>query len=1098
VSLTFKSDEPIEGASDDGTLTLGRRVFRSGEGQYRLNDKLVRLKDIKDILMDTGLGVRAYSVIEQGRIGMILSGKPQDRRKLIEEAAGVTRYKQRKRIAELKLEDATGNLMRLDDIVSEVERALRSLKRQANAAMRYTERESEYRTLLEQALLGRWSMLHGQLGSLQQNLDAALEQDAERASQLTTATTSLAAARERLEELGRSLAQKHQAQAELAARIQGRQEFAKATRERRAELAERLQSGASVSGQREVELRTVAEAVLTLTTHGENLTSQRLSAHEAVQEDQQRLEAAAQKLKSAEAELESKRSQLLSSVNRINSYQTQLHQQQIESEKGSYRQDHLKGELSTRLAALDQANADVAEAEKQVQRLETETADLTRQRDQNQAALDRVLADEAESIHRRQEAQAAVASLTNRRSVLQELARAETERRRRIQEVLTARGFEHLSFLDDEIDVPAGWETSLDLFLGQIRDALLVPADDDGEALAAALVESDASATLLRESLPSDRWVGERPWDAAIVSSLGEALGLPRSYADSLPPAYLVIEGEDAQRLASIYPGVAFISQDGLLAQSGVLHLHGERSAPGTLARNREMLEIAQELPRLAGIVDTATTTIERLVEDRSERAEQISALDKKINGTKQELAVASARRQDVLQLQHRLRLDSQTLESEQTEILRELERLGARRSSISNELETAQAAHAELEEEFDRAQQQVEAARQEREALKAEGAGREGHLALLEERVVSHGAESKRLQRQRDEILQSLAGWQEEQARLEQRDLELASAIEQAEQELAEASAGRESVREETLEHQRLLDEQRLEVRRLESELDSLRDQRDRERTQIEEMRVRQATHRQEAEHLKTSFGAAFDRELPQHPEPAPDNLEEIEQEAKQLKAEIDRLGPVNVLAAHEYAEQEERFSFLSEQRQDVVASIRSLRSTIKEINETSLDRFIATFEEVNERFGVTFTHLFQGGEALMNLMDEDDPLESGIEIIARPPGKRPQNINLLSGGEKALTAIALLFALFKTKPSPFCILDEVDAPLDDANVLRFVRTLQEMSSDTQFLIITHNKLTMEAASRLYGVTMEEKGVSKLVGVDVEKLHPSNELQAS
>ncbi len=230
-------------------------------------------------------------------------------------------------------------------------------------------------------------------------------------------------------------------------------------------------------------------------------------------------------------------------------------------------------------------------------------------------------------------------------------------------------------------------------------------------------------------------------------------------------------------------------------------------------------------------------------------------------------------------------------------------------------------------------------------------------------------------------------------------------------------------------------------------------------------------------------------DSELPKL---SPAKLAELEGELARVKESLERLGPVNVLAADEFDEQNQRYDFLSQQRRDINDSVISLRNTIAEIDQTSSERFKATFDAVNLVFGQTFAKLFRGGEAEMRLFDEDDILETGIEIVARPPGKRPQNIMLLSGGEKALTAIALLFALFQSKPSPLCILDEVDAPLDDVNVSRFVEVLQEMSADTQFLVVTHNKLSMEAASTLYGVTMEEKGVSKLVRAALDELHPA------
>ena len=271
-----------------------------------------------------------------------------------------------------------------------------------------------------------------------------------------------------------------------------------------------------------------------------------------------------------------------------------------------------------------------------------------------------------------------------------------------------------------------------------------------------------------------------------------------------------------------------------------------------------------------------------------------------------------------------------------------------------------------------------------------------------------------------------------------------------------------------------------------------ALRARHDVARSAVGELRVGLAGSEHDATHLASTYAEEFGEPLPETIEaPAIVDLPAREEELARLKAQIEALGPVNVLAAQEHAEQEERHTFLVAQRADVHRSVESLRNTIREINQTSSERFKTAFAEVNANFAKTFADLFRGGEAEMRLLDEEDLLESGIEIVARPPGKRLQNLMLLSGGEKALTAIALLFALFRTKPSPFCILDEVDAPLDDVNTLRFVGMLRELSRETQCIVITHNKLTMEVAATLYGVTMEERGVSKLVTVALEDVQP-------
>ncbi|HRC88240.1 MAG TPA: AAA family ATPase, partial [Thermoanaerobaculia bacterium] len=264
--------------------------------------------------------------------------------------------------------------------------------------------------------------------------------------------------------------------------------------------------------------------------------------------------------------------------------------------------------------------------------------------------------------------------------------------------------------------------------------------------------------------------------------------------------------------------------------------------------------------------------------------------------------------------------------------------------------------------------------------------------------------------------------------------------------------------------------------------------------------LRIREAGQEREADNLASQFREKLGAEPPEpsallHP---PTDLAELEAALMRTREALERLGPVNALAAEEYAENEERYGFLTTQRADVENSIASLKSTIRDINQASSERFQEVFAEVNRNFGEIFERLFRGGEAEMRLLDEEDMLESGIEILARPPGKRLQNIMLMSGGEKALTAIALLFALFRTKPSPFCILDEVDAPLDDANAVRFVELLKEMAGETQFIVITHNKISMRIANQLYGVTMEERGVSKVVGVAMDNVQPEGALAAT
>jgi chromosome segregation protein len=426
--------------------------------------------------------------------------------------------------------------------------------------------------------------------------------------------------------------------------------------------------------------------------------------------------------------------------------------------------------------------------------------------------------------------------------------------------------------------------------------------------------------------------------------------------------------------------------------------------------------------------------------------------------------------------------------------VARELGQLLERSGITAEELTRWEHRHAELERAFDGAQREVDGSRAERESLRTSGASRRGRLELLDERLEAHASELARVEQELEETRRQQSEWEAEAERLERRRGEIREAMAAAERDLQEALELREGAQEEVLAEQEKLEAHRAKLRQAGEEVELLRLEREAAKERIGELRVEEAALAQDLEHLGADYREEFSAAPPElaGEDPGDEAIASLEGEVGQLREALERLGPVNPLAAQEYDEQEERFAFLSTQRADVSRSVESLKTTIREINQTSSERFLAAFGEVNESFKRTFTRLFRGGEAEMRLMDEEDLLECGIEIVARPPGKRLQNIMLMSGGEKALTAIALLFALFETKPSPFCILDEVDAPLDDINTLRYIELLKAMSHETQFIVITHNKLTMEAVSTLYGVTMQEKGVSSLVAVELDELQPA------
>ncbi len=1153
VSLTFLADPSFADAID-GKIAIGRRVFRSGESQYRLNGKVVRLKQIKDLLMDTGLGIRAYSVIEQGKIGMILSGKPQERRKLLEEAAGITRYKARKRLAELKLEESTANLLRLDDIVSEVERALRSLKRQANAARRFQEKEGEYHGLLKQVLLGRWSLLSEQLGGLDRQLDELTARDADASARLHRGEASLASGREELDKLAAVLAERHQQQADLAAAIEGRQEFLKGSRQRSTEFDERLLKGRREAEERRRQSRDFQSSLGTLDDRTRQLIDERDEAARLVAEDDARIAAAQQAVEAAAARLESLRRELMESLARSNSLRSELQRCQVEIEKRGFRQRYLDEERQRLDGRLADSRATLSGIEEQVARDGAELEAKSERRQQVADALESLLRREAEHSDEQRNLESELAALEQRHRILAQLSEEHADRRRALAERLAEVGIASPRFLAQEVTPVEGWEAGIDHFLGELADAVLLGAGDDALALAHELAAAGGSGIFLRP-LAAGAPAPEVD-DPAVSRPLTEALGLPDELARALPPAWLVESDEDAARLAAAHPGAAFISRGRLWALGGSLHLQSQEAAPGVLARQSELEAITATVPVTEKRLRQTVAALETLVAERTRHAAERNRLDGEIGTLQREIAVGQARRQDAQGRMEKLEAERGTVVTEQEEIAGELASMSADQERLAADLAEAEKNHGELDAGFERAQAAVEAAKEERESLRTAGAGRRGRRDLLEERLEAHNQEASRVRRQITYTEEQLEIWSGEGDVLERRLRELELAMQRAEEDLQVSLERRTEAQEGVLEQQEKLDQRRDELRRLEEEVQETRQAREELRSEIEGRRVQRAGLSQDAEHLCASYREAFKLALPgtlkpeepeaededEESEPAeeaaavnedgetvgeddedgaddedgdsddetsedaaaevlveddveipqidPATLADLEGELARCKAILERLGPVNVLAAQEYDEQIERQAFLTTQRQDVADSVRSLKATIAEINSTSSERFKETFAVVNKTFGVMFSRLFRGGEAEMRLLDEDDLLESGIEIVARPPGKRAQNLMLLSGGEKALTAIALLFALFQTKPSPFCILDEVDAPLDDVNVLRFVETLQEMAQETQFLIVTHNKLTMEVAGTLYGVTMEEKGISKLVSVELDDVH--------
>ena len=628
VRLHLQTD-PSFPKSQEGHVSIGRRVFRSGESRYMMNGKTVRLKETKDVLMDTGLGIRTYSVIEQGKVGMILSGKPQERRRLLEEAAGITRYKQRKRVAEVKLEEATANLLRLDDVISEVERALRSLKRQASKARRYKKKQDEHRDLFRRVLAGRWATAHRKLTEVSEALAEAQKREAELAAKLSTGEADLAAGRETLDELAEELSSRHQKHADLAATIEGRQQFLKASRERLEEIGERGGRSLEMAARREGEIGRHQEALESHAERRREMQEELSAASEEVDRDSEQIAAADARLRKAEAELEATRARLLTGINELNGLRSRRHKGQIELEKGNYRRQHLNEELDERDHQLKGAGEAVEVAKEKVEDLESRVGTKSEELGKVRTDLDKTVARERQADQDLRRLEGELAEAERRRKLLAELGRAFAEKRERLAGALaeiegldgpplkaaqdgaanggadaaTARpAGRDAGFLADHLHALEGWERSLDFYLADLEHAVLLSpregGDDDGEralSIARALGEGPGATVVepvAQVAQQGDGLEGDGPEedaqavdDPAVVLSLGQALGLPEALAAALPPAFLVEAAADASRLARRHPGVAFLSREGLWAVGGTVHVEAAEAGRGVLER---------------------------------------------------------------------------------------------------------------------------------------------------------------------------------------------------------------------------------------------------------------------------------------------------------------------------------------------------------------------------------------------------------------------------------------------------------------------------------------------------------------------------------
>ena len=1135
-------------------VEVSRRLYRSGESEYLIDGHVVRLRDVQDLLMDAGVGVKGYAVIEQGKIGQILAAKPTERRQLIEEAAGVTKYKARRRQAELKLEAAQQNLTRVDDIIFELEKQRGSLKRQAARARRYRKLREELRQWEKLLFAQRFE-------SLQQTM--------------TNASERLAQARGREQDIAGRVAELEASLERV--RIELAEADQRANAARATAHARELESGRR---QQQLEFDTQQMAVLAdaLVSMREDLT--RLD--ERVGPAEQELEARRDAARQADAERDEAAERAADEDIAVTEAQRDVAQYEAAVETARNEVYAGLNQASTLRSAIDRATEARDRIAQEMSRLEVEVDDLHREREQvvmereeaatlladAQAALDRVRSQRGaleatlgsarvEREWRERDVRTrenALAGHAARLRSLEELEAARAEYGEGARLVLSSGEVAHSGAVADVLEVERGAEVAVAACFGELLQYVVVARASDAEAgLRLAREQNAGRVGFVVTEHPVGEAAARHDVEVPGVRPLASALRITGDGAAhiwaALGPAWLAADSEAARLAARVLPGavvtpagdvfrgVAVITGGGRADAREILQTKGdikdlrERIATERVALDALAAEVAEHDAVIARTTEAITAaaaeqvTHEKAIlglglrqtraSDEFDRlARRLELLDREKRRAQEERAALDAREAEARQSIDALEVEQQALADALADAQRLLLDARERQASIGRRAAEARATHAalierasaltqdvrRLEDASQELLQRIGARRGEYEASVARRATLEQSVVLLRQALDTDLVDLDALKRDvvtADEAvaqLQSALLDREQGGRDERRQLDqvrtAATALEVAHA-TAQADLGHlaESCREAL---DLSLEEVAADVARMQAEgtaFPSAASIAAAEASDVDDESEEGAEIRSESEALSAADGEASAdafAEADSRLAAVDAGVLSAEQAIARLKARITALGAVNMMAIEQFDELEQRHGFLTGQRKDLVDAMAATGEAINRIDKTTRERFQDAFTAVNANFEQMFTTLFGGGRAGLVLLDQDDVLESGIDIVAQPPGKRLQNVQLLSGGEKALTAMALMFGIFKYRPSPFCLLDEIDAPLDDANIGRFVEMLRGMQEHTQFVLITHHRKTMEIADRLYGVTMEEPGVSKVLRLDL------------
>jgi chromosome segregation protein len=1095
-----------------GEVVVSRRLYRSGQSEYLINGRVGRLRDIQEMFMGVGLGPDSYAIIEQGRIGLILSTKPMERRAIIEEAAGVTKFKTKKRLAEAKLESSKVNLSRVNDIVVEVEKQLGSLKRQAAKARRYSEIRDQMRGIVRQMLAGKARELDAEAERTTKQLEELTASELQRATAIQQQEGEQDRLNQRIYELDAEIRQNQNVlnlTALEADRSENRIAFNRQRAEelagRHAQVGAELAQATAQAAEWESRSASQIQAVSSLREESGVLTAR-------VEDLAKRAESRAAQISESEARIEALRrssSEAGESLLRLHGEQKQAEEALVHQAEALRKLEATEHDLlETSMRVRDDAERAAREHESavgQLNALKQSAAELqakiTGFREQRDALM-------KESGALRD----SLAGVRARHSTLTQILNDRSYTADAVQKLFAAneRGggqdFRAVGVLADYAEVEEQHEAAVEQYLRDELEYVVVETYDHARAGVSMLRdEVGGRATFFVDSLRNLRLSSEyepivnfRPEDGVIsrldkLVDFRDPLGAAaKQFLPRLRSAYLTDSTAAAEKLARENSQYAFVAPDGTCYQ-GRMVTGGRPDEVGPLGMKRELRALDAEVMQLEHEMNEKQAALEAVAAELRSTEQVLEEIDQKQRGAEREVISAMHRHGQMQSELARLGLELTVCQNELGRIRLDVENARQRAERAKNQHAAAVLSRAEADAESVRLAEALVQLRGSIQSEQNELAAGRAEFAAMNERLMAAEALATRLNEERAELgrreatlQQQVTSIGDETAALARQSEELALQLEGLRGEKL-----RLEIRQRELEQE--WDAARTRVTQMEDHLRMGRQSLQELREQRSHTEVERAKNDSDRQHLRETCMS----EVNAQPEDliateaafmSGEELAIAETNYREMKQRIESMGAVNMMALEEFNECDQRFTFLTRERDDLLQSIADTQQAIAELDLATKEKFEHAFHAINKSFSEAFHTIFGGGMAEMRLTEPDSSGDAGIDIVASPPGKRLQNVLLLSGGEKAMTALALLIAIFRYQPSPFCILDEVDAPLDEANVGRFTRLIGEMSGQTQFIIVTHNRKTMEMGSVLYGVTMQEPGVSKLVSVRWEE----------